>query len=190
MVSLTQEQGIYVLVENARQGCRSSIDQLIRLVQPRLEARLNAATGNKELTGDLVQETLLSMICSIGKLRKVESFWPWLLRIAKSKIQQHYRHQGRVKEQPFSSLDSYWLDPYLSVCSSPSEIMIRRERQYNVIVATRCLSRRTQKILELRYRDQLNYTRIAALLGCSAASARSESYRARRKIQAQLQKQT
>jgi len=49
-----------------------------------------------DLTEDLIQEVLLEMIRSLRNLRNVARFWPWLLRIAHTKVADHFRGRHRV----------------------------------------------------------------------------------------------
>jgi DNA-directed RNA polymerase specialized sigma24 family protein len=81
------------LVRQARQGGGGKMDELAAQAQPRINAFFLRTTLNPELTDDLTQDTLLTMIVQIPHLEKTESFWPWLYRIAWSKLQQHRRQQ-------------------------------------------------------------------------------------------------
>ena len=74
------------LVGRARLGDQESMEQLAKLAEPRLRAYIYRTTLNDQLTGDMVQETLLEMIKSLNCLEKVESFWPWLFKTASSKV--------------------------------------------------------------------------------------------------------
>ena len=110
---MVSDSSLVILVRQARRGRRDALDRLIPLVQTALEPFFVKKTGQYQLTGDLVQETLLALIVSIGNLQRAESFWPWIYRIAYSKLQQHYRRRQYEGTVTVSTQD-------LDVCSPPS----------------------------------------------------------------------
>ena len=62
------------LITQAKLGDRNDADKLIQVVQPRVRTYIYRSTLNGELTDDLVQETLLQMLKSIGSL-EIEDYW-------------------------------------------------------------------------------------------------------------------
>lgn len=116
------------LVDQARSGKRESLDELARLAEPRLRSYFYRTLLDKNLTDDLVQEVLLEMIKSISKLKKPESFWPWLLTVASNKLKNYFRSTKRMPHSRFSTIEDYLLDNVVNDNSEPADsLLIKRE---------------------------------------------------------------
>ena len=79
------------LVEQAQLGDEKCLEQLTRAAQERLRVDVYRLTLDAELTGDIVQETILEMLKILSELKEADKFWPWLYRIALNKIRHHRR---------------------------------------------------------------------------------------------------
>lgn len=95
---MAQEQIWTELVRQAQKGRKEDMNKLAREAKGRLCAYIYRVTLNYDLTQDMSQEVLLQMVKSLNHLKSVESFWPWLYRIAQSKIQEHYK--AKYKKSP------------------------------------------------------------------------------------------
>jgi RNA polymerase sigma factor (sigma-70 family) len=65
--------------------------RLAALVGEQLYPFIFRTTLDRDATEDLIQETLLAMLHQLGSLRDPERFWPWIYRIAWSKIRDRLR---------------------------------------------------------------------------------------------------
>ena len=83
---MQEKDAFYELVARARLGNKECLDELTQLVEPGVCAYIQRVMLYEETTNDITQETLLTMVESIGTLRKDQSFRPWLFRIASNKI--------------------------------------------------------------------------------------------------------
>ena len=177
-------------VGQARRGSEESVNWLTRQAEDRVRAYIFRVTLDNDLTDDLTQETLLQMIKSIRKLKDEESFWPWLYRIAHSKIQEHYR--GKKRETLISE-DSF----FDNVLSNRGELyhdeslheMNQRDLLKKVMGAMKQLKQQHRAVLSLRCFDNLSYAEIANTFDCNEVTARILFYRARKALRKRLSSQ-
>ena len=92
------------LVEQALDGNRGALDQLIRLHQPFIYNVAWKMTYDPDDALDLTQEVLIKVITKLSQFNFNSSFRTWLYRIVMNEFLQTKRRQG---EQQFSSLDEY-----------------------------------------------------------------------------------
>jgi RNA polymerase sigma factor (sigma-70 family) len=91
------------LIQRAQDGDRPSLAQLAEKVQGRLYIYLHGLAQDHHVTEDLIQEVLLGLVQSIGRLRDSSRFWPWLYRIARSKTTAYHRNR-LSQDEHFQSL--------------------------------------------------------------------------------------
>jgi RNA polymerase sigma factor (sigma-70 family) len=125
------------------------------------------------------------MVKSLGNLDKTENFWPWMYRIAQSKIQQHYR----AKQQTTIKESAFYKD-FVSRRSDHQDDGLRqlfqKDLSKKVIVAMKQIKQEHRAVLSLRCFEQLSYEDIATTLQCSEVSARVMFYRAKQALKKQL----
>jgi RNA polymerase sigma-70 factor (ECF subfamily) len=185
---MNENNDIQQVLSQARSGNRAGMERLAVIVRERLYPLVFRTTLNHDLTEDVLQETLLTMVGQIACLRNERRFWPWVFRIAWSKLQDNHRrrrHQGSGKA---STLDS---QPYRAQTGGGLlEATIHAERLQQLSNLIGQLSRQSRDILRLRYYEQLPYTEIATLTHTTPQKARARFHRAKKYLKAQLQDDT
>jgi RNA polymerase sigma factor (sigma-70 family) len=127
------------------------------------------------------------MISSIGNLEKVESFWPWMFRIASSKIAQYYRGLKREASVQFGSLEDSLLEGILTDdTEEASTVTIRDELGHIVIEAVSKLKSRQRSIVALRCFEDMSFSEIAESVGCKEIDARVSFFRAKQYLRKHL----
>jgi len=178
-------ENIQQLLSEARSGNRAGMERLAGIVRQRLYPFVYRTTLNHDMTEDVLQETLLTMVGQIASLRNKRRFWPWVFRIAWSKLQDNLRssrHQRSVK----TSLLRNQLYEAAPGGGSLLEATILDERLRQLSALTGQLSRRHRDILYLRYYEQLRYTEIAAITRTTPQQARAQFHRVREYLKARL----
>jgi len=132
------------------------------------------------------QETLLAMLCRLGTLRDSRRFWPWIYRIAWSKIQN-----GRRARRLRSGLEAELLHTTaasngFASDDSPLDTHVREESRRQVAAAIEQLSRHHRDILQLRCHDDLDYAEIAARTRTTPERARTHFHRAKKSLKERL----
>ena len=174
-------------VGQACQGSEESVNWLTQQAEGKVRAYIYRVTLDNDLSDDLTQETLLQMIKSIRNLNEEENFWPWLYRIAQSKIQEHYRSK---KRETAIAGDSFYKD----LLSRRGDIyqdeslrdLLQQDLLKKVMVAMKELKQNHRAILSLRCFDNLSYAEIADTFDCNEVTARIMFYRARKALRKKL----
>lgn len=186
-IRMSDDSRYIQLLAEARSGDRAAMGRLAGLVWDRVYAFAYRTTLDHNATEDVVQETLLAMICRLGTLRDNRRFWPWIYRIAWSKIQNGHRDR-RLR----SSFEMKWLRTKSAANNgfvsddTPLDTQVREESVQRVAAAVNQLSRDHRDILELRCYDDLGYAEIAARTRTSPARARTHFHRAKKSLKDRL----
>ena len=182
-------KAFFELLSEACSGNQASMGRLADIVRERLYPFVFRTTLNHDLTEDVLQETLLTMVRQIARLRDKRRFWPWLFRIAWSKLQDNLR---RCRAQGSGKASFCWNRSYENRAGSGNllDATIHAERLEQLSEVIEQLSRQQRDILRLRYYEQLPYTEIAALTRTTPQKARARFHRAKKYLKAQLHDDT
>ncbi len=187
---MIKEQARTKLVRLAQQGHENCMSQLAEEAEGRLRAYIYRVTLDHDLTQDLSQEALLQMIKSLRNLKKAERFWPWLYRIAQSKIQQHYK----TKQKKAALSESAIYEDFLANHSAGRQKdglgqLVQKELSRKVMSAMQKMQQQYRAVLSLRCLEQLSYADIGVAMECSEVTARVLFFRARQALKKQLSQQ-
>lgn len=175
------------IVSQAQRGDALSMTRLAEGAEKRLYAYIYRLTLNADLTEELLQQTLLKMVESLGQLRDPEHFWPWLLRTALSQVQHHFRaerqrsqvvmsarHRERCEDrQAARQDDGLTFASRRELTGIIFEAMSRIKLSYRNVVVLRCL-------------EGMSYEEIADVLDCKELHARVLFFRGRSALRRQL----
>jgi RNA polymerase sigma-70 factor (ECF subfamily) len=127
------------------------------------------AVHNREDAEDLTQETWHRAFASLASAPPA-SFHPWLARIAKNLITDHYRRQQRRPVEPLTDGETLY-DPDLS----PEECVLRQEKRAEaraqVLPLLARLNAGQRLTLILSHVDDLPDDEIARIMGKASADA-------------------
>jgi len=121
----------------------------------------------------------------VACLREKRRFWPWVFRIAWSKLQDNLRSR-RAQGSGKASLIRNQSYEARTGGGSLLEATIHAERLQQLSEVVEQLSRQHRDILRLRYYEQLHYTEIATLTRTTPEKARSRFHRAKKYLKARL----
>ncbi len=171
------------LVEKAGCGDKESLNRLAEIARVRLREYVLRLTLDEDLAEDIVQESILEMFKVFEKLKMAERFWPWLYGIAFNKVRGHYGQQWRHKRVSLSAAaggiaekDSN--DALADVISQELKEIVLRSMQE--------LEPRHRAVLTMRCYDQMAYSEIAKLMGCTELGVRALFYRAKKSLAKKL----
>ena len=169
----------------SRSGSRKSMGQLAVVVRERLYPFVFRTTLNHDLTEDVLQETLLTVVRQVASLRESRRFWPWVYRIAWSKIQDNHR-RNRLRSSGKTSLLRYHAGNAQTGSDSILDAQIHAEKLRQVSDVLEKLSHHHKDVLRLRYYEQLPYDRIASMTRTTPQMARVRFHRAKKSLKARL----
>ena len=171
-------ENIQDLLSEARSGSSRSMGLLADIVRERLYSFVFRTTLDHDMTEDVLQETLLTMVRQIDRLREERKFWPWVFRIAYNKLQDNIRSRRNHGSAKASLIQD-------RLCDSKEdnggilEDTIHAERLQKLSEVVNQLVPQHRDILRLRYYEQLPYTEIATLTRTTPQKARARFHRAR-----------
>ncbi len=129
--------------------------------------------GSAEATEDIVQDLFLHLWDTRGPRDRLRLSRPYLYVAARNRALKHLRHRRVVKA---------WIDrasrEAAPASDTPEELYLRGELDDAVQRAIAELPNRCREIFVLRRRDQLGYHEIAARLGVSLGTVKSQMWRA------------
>lgn len=170
-------------VRKAQLGDRHSLDRLAEAARVRLHAYVFRLTLEEDVTQDIVQETILTMLKVLGKLRRAERFWSWIYGIAFNKARNHYGKRWRRKTRTFSETG---YEPSKTPGGDALAQVVTEELKEIVLRSVRELEPRHRAVLTMRCYDQMSYAEIAQLMGSSEMGTRALFYRAKKALARQL----
>lgn len=182
----TENRHVQWLAE-ARSGSRAGIGELAVLVWERLYPFVLRVTLNRDVTEDVLQETILSLLCGLDGLRDPSRFWPWIYRIAWTKIQNHVRsHRMQCSAEALFARSQPDQDGIGDDGDNPLDAQVRKEMRQQVSRAIDRLSPPYKEVLHLHYYDQMPYAEIAERTGTTPARIRIRSFRAKKSLRSRL----
>lgn len=127
-------------------------------------------------SSDLVQATFLSCMEEPKRFSGRSSFRTYLLSIAKFKLYHHYRVRGLQRERatlPHNTSSIFDRGP------SPSTLLMREDRDRNLLMALRRIPLQHQMILELAYWEELSGSELAEVLDIPLTTVYTRLHRAK-----------
>jgi RNA polymerase sigma-70 factor (ECF subfamily) len=176
---------IQKLLASASSGSRKSMGQLAVVVWERLYPFVFRTTLNHDLTEDVLQETLLAITRRVTSLREVSRFWPWVYRIALSKIQDS-RRRNRLRSGDKMKMFIDHTSDAQTGNESILDAQIHAENLRQVSEVFEQLSYQYKDVLRLRYYEQLPYDQIASMTSTTPQMARMRFHRAKKCLKARL----
>jgi len=183
-----KQRNVKELIEAARTGERSALDQLLQREQSRVYRFGMKMCGNSEDAEDVLQETLLSMVRNIGDFKGSSSLSTWLYTIARSFCIKK-RRRGKFAPDREESLDGdtnkeirQIFDPASSPEKQVESIQIRDALDH--AIAT--LEPKYREVLVLRDLEGLSAPEVSQVLGLGIDAIKSRLHRARSMVRQQL----
>jgi RNA polymerase sigma factor (sigma-70 family) len=128
---------------------------------------------------DVWQETLLAAINALPAYRGQSRLFTWLCGIARHKIADHLRRQGRSVAEVFSDVPQAELAALIGAGALPEEVVARQATRVRVVEALATLRDDYRTALVARYADEQSVDEVAHQLGRSYKATESLLSRAR-----------
>lgn len=173
---LTKNQD-HVLVKGILSGSEKSLLAFYRHFSPKLLAFIKKRTPSCEDAEEILQDVLLSSLDSLRDFTFKSSLNTFLHAIAKNKIIDFYRKK-KIKKVLFSQVPK--LESLLTTLLGPEDVFEEKQLRIRISQALKKLSPKYQKIITLKYFDDLSVREITRELQISFKSAESMLFRARK----------
>lgn len=158
--------------------------RLVMAVQERLYPFVSSAVRDPHAAEDILQDVLVILIEQMHLLRQSECFWPWVYRVAWSKVQDHFRDRRRASRIPVPG----GYEPARSQ-AAPGDLldaMVHREAVEQLAIAFDRLNHRCRVVLYLRFHEQMPYNEIASVMHSTPGQVRVQFHRAKRLLRDSL----
>ncbi len=163
------------IVRRAKQGDHPSFDRLFQRYRKPVLSFLYGMTGRRDLTEDLLQETVSRAFTFLPGLREESQFSTWLFGIARNVAREQGRSLLRDRLDPDNSVADKVSDPR----PDPETHAIRRQLYQAVGRGLGFLDEDRRAALALRVLGEKQYREIADILGWSLSRTKVEIHRAR-----------
>jgi len=167
------------LLEAWRGGDARAGSELLSRYFPILYRFFANKVGND--VDDLIQQTLLACVHSRDSFRGEGAVRTYFLRIARSKLYDHFRGKLRDRVDP-----DFGLSSVQDLGTSPSSVAGRNEQNGRLLLALRGLPTDLQVALELFYWEELSIEELSAVLEIPSGTAKSRLRRAREALAERL----
>ncbi len=165
------------LAERAALGDEEALSQLYEAYADLLFAFiLHQLENHPAAAEEIWQDTLSSAVSALSQYRGQSQFFSWLCGIARHKIADHWRRQGREKKR-FCVLSPEEINELLD--RQPVDLVGQQTTQLLVVEALGELPEEYRTALVIRYADGLPVEQVALALGKSYKAAESTLSRAR-----------
>lgn len=174
---------LFALIVRARGGDLAAFEQLIELHERRVITLAWRLLGNREDARDAAQEAFLRLYKHLGKFDPARDFAGWLYRI----VVNVCRDQQRKRRTDHSSLEAELAAGTLLEPASrhnTEEAALLAEEQALLARALATLTEKERAALVLRDLEGLPSDEVAAILGSSQSTVRSQISAARAKLRA------
>ena len=160
---------MYELVLKAKKGDKEAFTELILQLEDDLYKIARTRLNNQEDIFDAIQETIISAYKSIGKLKKIEFFKTWIIKILINNVNMKNRHYNKFQDEP--------VEDYIGEIEY-SNI----EENIDLYDAIDRLDEKYKTPVILQYFHDLTISQIAEIMECNENTVKSNIRRAKKKL--------
>ncbi len=161
-----------------------AMEGLALAVRERLYPFIIGAIRDHHAAEDVLQDTLVVLIEQVHMLRRPDRLWPWVYRVAWSKVQDHFRDRRRACQVAADT--ECEPDQCRTSAGDLLDTMLYREKVEHLAAALRRLNPRCRVVLYLRFYEQMPYSQIASLMHSTPVQVRTQFHRAKQRLRASL----
>jgi RNA polymerase sigma-70 factor (ECF subfamily) len=170
------------LALRAQAGDDGAFDELMRATEERVLAIAWRLLGTREEARDAAQESFLRAYRHLRRFQPNREFEAWLYRIVLNVCRDHFRRRRRSASVtvPSASTESRSNEP--SAPATSEDELLQAERRSLVLAALETLPARQRAALVLRDLEGRTSEEVAAILGTTAGTVRSQLAAARSRL--------
>lgn len=177
-------------IRAAKNGDRKAFEQLYSDYRDKLYFFVLKNVGSREAAEDIVSETFLDAMQSVGSLKAEEAFGSWLYSIAYRKCIRHSEDNSRVahfdsEEEQELAMSDYGLNEPIQL---PEDYAVNLQRQEQLKAVIDRLSPEQRSAVILYYYNEQSLSEVAKTLGISESAAGKRLFDARKKIKTKIEK--
>jgi len=171
-----------LLVTAARAGSPDAWDALFQRYQLPLYAYVFELLRTEQTALDVVQETFINAARHLGSLRDDDRFGSWLFSIAHRKCVDRWRKSGRKEPLEPEVAEALSADE-----SDPSELLIRREQEAELMKLIEQLPRPQRSVRLLHFVEDFSLEQIVGITGAPLGTVKSRLHYAKRALRKMME---
>ena len=174
-----------MLVRAAQRGDTDAFEELVARHRDKIYARAYSMMHNEEEAVDLSQEAWVKGWQRLRQFQGDSSFGTWMTRIVINLCLDQLRKQKRQRTESIEAMDeeSGGVERQMPVVTvNPTAGLERGELRQRIDQALGQLSHEHRTVLVLREFEDIEYSEIARMMGCSIGTVMSRLFYARRKL--------
>ncbi|MCK5000046.1 MAG: sigma-70 family RNA polymerase sigma factor, partial [Anaerohalosphaera sp.] len=175
------------IIELAASGDSKCCEQLVLHITPKIQTYIFRSTLDSGITEDLSQEVFCKMLGALSTLNDVNSFWPWLYRIASNCVNTYYRK--RTKHDRIVNYQQGLLGSVGKVENSVDAELMSKELELAVMEAVATLKPKHRQIINLRCLEDMSFKEISRIERTSEVYTRVLFHRTLERLRITLEKQ-
>jgi len=171
------------LIEACKRGDSSALKEIYECYKDKVHSLGYYMTHDREAARDITQQVFLKLFGSILTFQYRASFSSWLFRLAMNVCRDYQRARRRLK---LFSAD--WAASHSTTDLMPSleEKLVKEKLSEAVQKVVMNMSPKLRTVVVLKYIEDLSYSQIAELLGCSIGTVSSRLNRSHKILAEEL----
>lgn len=167
------------LLERLKNGDMNAFDEMVEYYEKKLFYIALARTNDENISKEAVQDTFICLYMNIKKLRKVDNFNSWIIKILINNCNKKYMKK-KITEVSFDGMNAeiFMHDDY-----DIEEVLAK----INFFELISVLGEDDRTIFALYYKDNYNTKEISEIMGMNENTIRTRMRRAREIIKKKLE---
>jgi RNA polymerase sigma-70 factor (ECF subfamily) len=185
------------LVERAQSGDAQAFGRIYQRYVDRVYSFVSFRVRDQQLAEDLTQEVFVQALRALDSYDWRGSLAPWLLRIARNTVVDHWRRSSRRPERPLSAIEldnqsgEESIDALaLEADTSNEEAFVRADGaldRQRILAAAEHLTDLQQQVLALRFASGLSIRETADTMGRTEGAIKNLQHHAVRALRRKLE---
>jgi RNA polymerase sigma-70 factor (ECF subfamily) len=173
-----------LLVAEARKGDRAAFQSIYEHYVRRIYNFLFRMAGSADEAEDLTQQTFLVVLQQLGTLRDASQLESWIYRIARNEVYQRFRKKkpGSIEDE---GIELHGI-PEERAHGNPEKMVLDLELNRVVQEVLNALAPKLREVFVMGVIQEMSYEEVAAIVGRSVSSVKTDVYRARVQIKDDL----
>ena len=183
----------HALVDRARKGDSQAFGALYQTYVDRVYSFIVFRVRDSSVAEDLTQEVFLQALRALDAFDWRGSLAPWLLRIARNTVIDHWRRATRRPERAMSLLeagepddDEGFIDRLLSVADDADRRAEQLWSRARISAASARLTELQQQVVALRFASGLSIKETSKVMGKSEGAVKNLQHHALKALKRQL----
>lgn len=169
-------------------GSEDAFQYLVERYQDRVARLLMRFARDRFAVEDLLQEVFVKVFRKLHTFNQKSALYTWIYRIAVNAATDHLDRQSRRRLRLVEDLGAVERDERESGHAGAAEPLIEDEMRRVTREVLETLPEKYRTILILREYEDLSYTDMSEVLGCSIGTVESRLFRARKRFKEALER--